>query len=262
MKAHVYSLEGKKGREIALPRVFDTAYNPEVISRAVIATQTHRLQRKGSNVRAGFDTSAEYIGRRAAFRSGINRGIARLPHIKTGGGGTGRVMRVPQARGGHRSHPPRVEKVIYKEINKKEYIAAIRSAIAATANAKLVTARGHRIEAVEMPLVVEDAAQKISKTKDALALLNNIGLGSDLARGKVKTVRAGQSTMRGNKYRRKRSVLVVVADGGKAFRNLPGVDVATVSGLSIEQLAPGATAGRLTVYTEASIKQLGEKYGN
>jgi len=48
----------------------------------------------------------------------------------------------------------------------------------------------------------------------------------------------------------------------KASRNLPGVDVITVERLNVELLAPGTHAGRLTVWTESSLKWLGETYGH
>lgn len=263
MKSHVYSLDGKKGKEISLPRVFSERYLPAVIARAVIAKQTERLQPKGADPMAGLRTTAEYIGRREAYRSGINKGLARLPHVKLGGGGIGQVKRVPNARGGRRSFPPKAEKVIVKGINRKELALATRSAIAATTQKALVTARGHIIDGVhELPIVFEDTLEAVKKTKDAIAALQSVGLGADLQRARVKKVRAGQSTMRGNRYRRRRSVLIVVSKECKALRNVPGVDIARAGSLGVEALAPGATAGRLTVYTESAVRELGEKYGN
>ena len=47
--------------------------------------------------------------------------------------------------GGRQAHPPRVEKVIRKEVNKKERRLAIASAIAATAVRELVEKRGHAV---------------------------------------------------------------------------------------------------------------------
>ncbi|MFC2174926.1 50S ribosomal protein L4 [archaeon] len=263
MKTHVYSVSGKKGKEIALPGVFKAKYAPEVIKRSVIAKQSEAFQKKGNDLRAGLKTTAEYIGRRSAFRTGINIARARLPRIKPGGGGLGRVARVPHAVGGRRAHPPKVEKVIVKQINKKESAIAMKSAIAATANKKLVEAHGHAVEGVaEVPIVFEDTLAGIGKTKEAIAALESVGLGKDLERAKKKKIRAGKATRRGKKYKTRKSVLVVVTEGGKAFKNVPGVDVMTARAMNIELLAPGAQAGRLTVYTESAIKQLGEKYGS
>jgi large subunit ribosomal protein L4e len=40
--------------------------------------------------------------------------------------------------------------------------------------------------------------------------------------------------------------------------NLPGVEVAAVSGLNATLLAPGGDAGRLTVFSESAIAKMGE----
>lgn len=45
------------------------------------------------------------------------------------------------------------------------------------------------------------------------------------------------------------------------FRNLTGVDVVPVDSLGTEHLAPGGQAGRLTLYSTASLKKLDEKLG-
>ena len=52
-------------------------------------------------------------------------------------------------------------------------------------------------------------------------------------------------------------------DGGltKAFRNLPGVDVAKVDALNLLQLAPGGHIGRFVVWTESAIKKLDTIFG-
>jgi large subunit ribosomal protein L4e len=68
--------------------------------------------------------------------------------------------------------------------------------------------------------------------------------------------------MRGRRYKMPKSLLIVAGEDrglGKAARNLPGVDFATVDGLNAELLAPGATAGRLTVWTESSLEKLAAK---
>ncbi len=53
---------------------------------------------------------------------------------------------------------------------------AVASALAASAVPSLVLARGHRIEAVpEIPLVVDDGAQTLTKTRKALDLLQRLG---------------------------------------------------------------------------------------
>jgi large subunit ribosomal protein L4e len=262
MKAPLLGIDGKKTRDIELPEVFSTPVKGEAIKRAFLALVSERLQPKGNFPLEGLQTSAEYVGRRSAFRAGINIGSARLPHAITGGGGRGDAKRVPHAKGGMRTHPPKVEKVIQKFINKKEKALAMRSALAATADKQLVAARGHKAPE-SVPVVVENSFEAIGKTKQAAQTLGKLGLSADLERAQQKKIRAGKAKMRGKKYRRKKSVLVVVSDrkAVRALRNIPGVDATTVEGLNIELLAPGAVPGRLAVFTESALKKVGEKFG-
>jgi len=172
--------------------------------------------------------------------------MTRLPRIKPGGGGLGRVRRVPQSVGGRRSHPPK-GKDYSKKLNKKEAQRALDSAIAASASKELVEARGHEVAKVkEIPLIVSDEIQKTSKTKDLLKALEKLGLGDDLAKAKAKG---------------RKSVLIVVGEDegvGKAASAVPGVNVVNVAELKVSDIAPGAAAGRLTLWSEGSIKKLTE----
>jgi len=47
----------------------------------------------------------------------------------------------------------------------------------------------------------------------------------------------------------------------KAFRNLPGVDIAPVKSLSLLQLAPGGHLGRFVIWSESAFKDLDKIYG-
>ena len=69
--------------------------------------------------------------------------------------------------------------------------------------------------------------------------------------------------LRGRKYKKPRSVLVVVGDACEAVaasRNLAGVDVITANDLSAIHIAPGTMAGRLTLWTENAIEKLKERF--
>ena len=116
-----------------VPRVFTTEYRPDLIKRSVLSTISSRSQPYGPNPLSGKMTSAESLGK--------NRGIARLPRMKSG---PRRGAFVPQTVGGRRAHPPVPEKTIREKINKKEKRLALMSAIAATANVEKVRNRGHR----------------------------------------------------------------------------------------------------------------------
>ncbi|HJJ46772.1 MAG TPA: 50S ribosomal protein L4, partial [Methanocorpusculum sp.] len=60
------------------------------------------------------------------------------------------------------------------------------------------------------------------------------------------------------RYKQVVSVLIVTSDKFVAGKNLAGVDCVSVTALNAAHLAPGCAAGRLTVWTEAAIKKLGE----
>ena len=256
-RVKVLDLSGNSIRETRLPGVFSEEYRPDLIRRAVIAMQSHRLQPKGTSPLAGRKTSAESWG--------AGRGVARVPRIKNGR----RAARAPQAVGGRRAHPPKTEKVLKRKINDKERRKAIRSAIAATINPELVRSRGHKFsEGVVLPIVVENSFVTLEKTADVEEFFQTIGIGADLLRARERKIRAGRGKMRGRRYKTKKSVLIVISgdeaeDPGNikitsSARNLPGVDVSYVGALNAELLAPGTHPGRLTVWTESSFMKLGE----
>lgn len=247
MKAQVKAINGSVLHEIDLPAVFNEAYRPDLIKRAVIAYQSEQYQPYGADSLAGLRTSAEGWGSK--------RGESKIPRIKNGSRGA----KVPQTKGGHPAHAPKVEKIIVEKINKKEKAKAIRSAIAATVNTELVAARGHKFEG-EAAIVVEDAFEALAKTAEVKLALIALGLGADLERARdSRAIRAGRGKTRGRKYKQAKSVLIVTA--GTEFvagANLAGVDIMPVTSLNANVFAPGTHAGRLTVWTEAAVKMLGE----
>jgi len=252
MVVKVYDIKGTEMGEVELPSVFETEYRPDLIRRAFLSAFTARLQPKGVDPMAGKRTSAESIGK------GHGRARVRRTH-------NGWAAFVPQAVGGRRCHPPKVEKILFERVNKKERIKAIMSAIGATGNKALVENRGHIIENVpSLPLVINDDFENLKKTKEVLEVFENLGLIDDVNRAKngIK-IRAGKGKMRGRKYRKPKSVLVVVSGPCNAVlssRNIPGVDVIDVDNLGIIHLAPGGDAGRLTLWTEGALNKLKERF--
>ncbi len=259
--ATIYALDGTKKGTIELPAAFSEAPRPDLIQRAAVAQYAQARTPYGVTPAAGLTTSADYFGnRRHTYRLTINRGQSRLPREKPGGGGLGRVRRVPQSVGGRRAHPPKGADTT-KSINKKEYMKALHAAIAASADAGLVAARGHATDDVkEFPLIVDDAFEGITITRDAKKALTALGLAADLDRATTRHT-SGKAKLRGRRKRTPKSILVVVdADKGikRALSNLPGVDVTTVADLSVADLAPGTHAGRLTLWTNGAIARLGQ----
>jgi large subunit ribosomal protein L4e len=258
MKANIYTLKGKKVRgKIELPKVFEEEIRPDLIKRAVLAAQSARYQKHGVDWFAG--------KRSSAFSWGTGRGVSRVPRVKGSRyPAGGRAAIVPQAVGGRSAHPPVVQKKIREKINVKERKKAIASAIAATAKKELVAGRGHAIDDVpEIPLIVKDDLEGIKTSKEVREVFMKLRLWDDVLRAKVKKIRAGKGKMRGRKYKRKKSVLIVVSEdrGIKVgARNHSGVDIVTADNLGIEHLAPGTHYGRLTVYTKSAIEKLRERF--
>ncbi|MFW9957191.1 MAG: 50S ribosomal protein L4 [Candidatus Odinarchaeota archaeon] len=253
-----YTLTGKPSKEtIELPPHFDTPYRPDVIKRAVLAVQSRRFQPHGVDELAGKRNTAK------SWQTG--HGKSRMPRIK--GSGTSAANKAgfaPGTVGGRVAHPPEARKVLIERVNVKENRLAIRSAIAATANAQFVKKRGHNIDKVPIiPLVVSSKLESIATTKEAYETLAALGLGDDLERASNgRNVRAGKGKMRGRKMKTPKSILIVVGNDsgiGAAARNLPGVDITEVHGLNAELLAPGTHAGRLVVWTTSAIDRLGKE---
>ena len=257
-KIKVYSLEGEVIEEMELPEIFNEEYRPDIIKRAVISSQTARIQPWGTDPMAGKRTTAESYG--------SGRGAAMVPRVKGSRHPAGsKAAFVPQAVGGRRAHPPRPQKVYYEKINRKERRMAIRSAIAATKDTELVKNRGHKVGNLpQIPFVVDDELSKIKSTKETREIFKKLGIMDDIVRAKTgKKIRAGKGKMRGRKYKVPKGPLIVVGeDKGISLgaRNHPGVDIVSAQNLNAELLAPGTHAGRLTIYTKSAIIKLGELF--
>ncbi|MDD3244664.1 MAG: 50S ribosomal protein L4 [Candidatus ainarchaeum sp.] len=268
MKANVYDLDGKVVKEIELPsEIFNEEYRPDLIKKAVISQQSNSYQKKGISPYSNRNNTAEYIGIRKANHANIsiNTGHARLPRLRNRRVlMAGRVMGVSQAVGGPRAHPPKVTKILVKKINTKERTKAILSAISATTDPKLVSTRGHILDTkITLPVIFDNKIEALNKTKDVLTTLERMGLDKDILKAKdKKSVRAGKGKYRGRRYKKRKSLLIVLADSknNKAFTNLEGVNVISARKLSIKDLAPGTHAGRLTVFSEGAISELKKRF--
>jgi large subunit ribosomal protein L4e len=247
MNATVHTLDGDEDGEVDLPAVFDTQLRPDLIRSAVQAAQANRKQDYGSDEYAGLRTPAE------SFGSG--RGMAHVPREG------GQARRVPQAVSGRRAHPPKSEKDRTQDINDKERKLAVRSAVAATTDAEVVSERGHEFDdGVELPVVVTDEFEDLQKTQEVVDVLAALGLEDDIERADETKIKAGQGKTRGRKYRRPSSILFVTSEEpSRAARNLAGADVATAREVNAEDLAPGGQPGRLTVWTESALAEVADR---
>lgn len=198
---------------------------------------------------------------------GTGRAVARIPRV--GGGGTHRAGQGAfgnMCRGGRMFAPTKVWRKWHKKINQTQRRYATASALAGSALPALVMARGHRVEGIpEVPLVVANGIESITKTKAAVELLKAIGAYADAEKARdSKTLRAGQGKLRNRRWTSRRGPLIVYANDqgvAKSFRNLPGVEVCNVERLNLLQLAPGGHVGRFIIWSQAAFEKLDSLWG-
>lgn len=169
------------------------------------------------------------------------------------------------ARGGHMFAPTKLWRRWFIKSNQNQKRYATASALAATAVPSLVLARGHRVEEVdEIPLVVADAAEGLTKTKEAVALLKSVNAYADVVKvSNSRKIRAGVGKIRNRRHVQRRGPLVIYnQDNGivKAFRNIPGVEICSVDRLNLLQLAPGGHLGRFVIFTQSAFGRLDEVF--
>jgi large subunit ribosomal protein L4e len=258
MKVPVFSTTGSKDGEVELPLVFSTPIRNDLIHKAYVHLESHSFQRQGRYPNAGMDVVAE------SNSPPTGHGAARVARMRGGGGGRqGQGGGVAMVRKGRQAHPPVVEKVIYKLLNKKENKLALCSAIAATSSGTLLKLHGHKVDNIEsFPIIVSDQIESISKSKELAKVFDALHLTQDTKRleNRLKR-RTGKPQLRGRSTKIGKSVLLVVRDAknlSKACGSLMGVDAVEAKNLSVINLAPGAKPIRLTVFSKSAIEQVGK----
>lgn len=257
----VQSLTGEAtSSSVPLPAVFHAPIRADIVHSVFTSVNKNKRQAYAVSEKAGHQTSAESWG--------TGRAVARIPRV--GGGGTHRSGQAAfgnMCRGGRMFAPTKTWRKWNVKVNHNEKRYATASAIAASAVASLVLARGHRVEKIpEIPLVVSNDLESVKKTKEAVAALKAVGAQAELVKVlKSKKLRAGKGKYRNRRFTQRRGPLVVYSeDNGivKAFRNVPGVETANVASLNLLQLAPGAHLGRFVIWTESAFANLDKVWGS
>uniref|UniRef100_A0A2P2JPE7 Uncharacterized protein MANES_08G002600 n=1 Tax=Rhizophora mucronata TaxID=61149 RepID=A0A2P2JPE7_RHIMU len=246
---------------VSLPDVMKAAIRPDIVNYVHANISKNSRQPYAVSKRAGHQTSAESWG--------TGRAVSRIPRVP--GGGTHRAGQGAfgnMCRGGRMFAPTKIWRRWHRKINVNQKRYAVVSAIAASAIPSLVMARGHRVEFVpEMPLVISDTAESVEKTSVAIKVLKEIGAYPDAEKAKDShAIRAGKGKMRNRRYISRKGPLIVYGTEGaklvKAFRNIPGVEVANVDRLNLLKLAPGGHLGRFVVWTKSAFEKLDSIYGS
>ncbi len=257
MKATLKSAAGESIGTIELPHQFNEPVREDLIKRAVLAIQSHKRQKYGTDPEAGKKYSSKISRRRRDYKTAYGIGISRVPRkiLNYRGSRFNWVAAtVPYSVGGRQAHPPLVNKNFEKKINTKERRKAIRSALSASVLKDLVLKRGHIVD--EYPLVLEESVEDFKKAKELLALLVKLGLEKELERASKTSQKSGRAKSRGRTTKRRIGPLIVVSKKcslENAAANIPGIDVIRVDSLNAEVLAPGCDFGRLTLYTQGAI---------
>eukprot|EP00747_Dinoflagellata_sp_TGD_P124198 gnl/TRDRNA2_/TRDRNA2_173953_c0_seq74.p1 gnl/TRDRNA2_/TRDRNA2_173953_c0~~gnl/TRDRNA2_/TRDRNA2_173953_c0_seq74.p1 ORF type:complete len:431 (-),score=104.75 gnl/TRDRNA2_/TRDRNA2_173953_c0_seq74:74-1276(-) len=242
-----------------MPTVLCSGLRPDLVRYVHKNMSKNKRQAYAVYAKAGYETPAESWG--------TGRAVARIPRAP--GGGTHRAGQGAfgnMCRGGGMFCPTKIWRRWHRRVNVTQKRHAVVTALAASSLPPLVMARGHRIgEVSELPLVVSDGLEAVTKTKQALECLKKLGCTEELQKvADSKKIRAGKGKMRNRRYVMRRGPLVVYAeDNGivRAIRNIPGVESACVSRLNLLQLAPGGNFGRFVIWTESAFKKLSEMYG-
>ncbi|KAK1295798.1 60S ribosomal protein L4 [Acorus calamus] len=246
----VQPLEGDMATDgtnaVPLPDVMKATIRPDVVRFVHDNMNRNHRQPYAVSKKAGHQTSAESWG--------TGRAVSRIPRVP--GGGTHRAGQGAfgnMCRGGRMFAPTKIWRRWHRRVNIKQKRFAVASALAASAVPALVMARGHRIESVpELPLVISDSVESIEKTSSAIKVLKQVGAFPDAEKAKdshaIRTGKGRCATGEGSK-------LV------KAFRNIPGVDVANVDRLNLLKLAPGGHLGRFIIWTKSAFEKVDSVFG-
>jgi large subunit ribosomal protein L4e len=263
MKATVYDIKGKEKTKIDLPKIFESKIREDVVNKTIEAKK--KKQPYGPNPRAGLGYSArgKIRHRRHVWQTHYGRGMSRIPRKVMSQRGTQfnwEGASVPFSKGGKRAHPPKpISAINTKKVNKKELIIALKSAISASATKEYLVKRYSSIEKKDLrdlPIVVESKMIGL-KAKQIEEGLKKI-LGEELFRiaKKNKTQRSGKGKTRGRKYKSSLGCLFVLSKKEKMKSKI--YESTSVDNLGVEDLAKGGM-GRLVIYTESAIKEMGDK---
>jgi large subunit ribosomal protein L4e len=162
--------------------------------------------------------------------------------------------------------PLKIWRKWHRKVNIKQKRHAVASALAASACAPLVLARGHRVmECPELPLVTNSL--NVDSTAALLKAVNQLGAAEDLQRvRKSRKMRSGTGKYRYSRFTMRRGPLLIHGDDDsnvrRNARNLPGVDVCNVHRLNLLQLAPGGHLGRFCIFTNSAFAELDNVFGS
>jgi large subunit ribosomal protein L4e len=252
-----------KSTTTAFPEVFLSPIRTDIVNDVHTKMNKNHRQPYAVSSLAGEDTSA--------VSWGTGRAVSRIPRVNGGGSHrSGQGAFGNMCRKGRMFAPTKIWRRWHVKVNIDQKRFATCAALAASAVAPLLLARGHRVSQIpEVPLVVADNdINGISKTKDAVLLLKALGLAPELQKVvDSRHVRPGHGKARNRRYLQAKGPLIVynktkeTSTIDRAFRNIPGVEIGHVRRLNLLKLAPGGHVGRLIIWTESAFNELNDVFG-
>ncbi|MGB9707777.1 MAG: 50S ribosomal protein L4 [Candidatus Pacearchaeota archaeon] len=260
MKTHIINMEGKEVKEILLPKCFNATIREDLIRKVFLAVQKRQQQLYGAYILAGKTVSAsgKQSHARRKWKTLYGKGMSRVPRKTLSRRGeqfywVGAF--VPGTVGGREAHPPKPFRATIK-INKKENRKAIESAIAASASMEVLKKKYPKFKIEKVPIVIDSQVLK-SPPKEIASLIEK--LTKTNLKKKLK-IRAGKGKRRDRKYKNvSRTLLVIGRDENARKIENYNVEISKINTLNILQLAPGGTPGRVIVWTDKAIEELGRK---
>ena len=260
MKAKFYDKNGKSKGDINLPKCFNGRIRADILLKVFETQKGSFTQAYGAKEGAGAQYSASGISKkkRHDWKATYGKGISRIPRkimSRHGASFNWVGATVSNARGGRRPHAPRAGKNLFKKVNKKELLIALKSALIGTFDARALEKKFVRNMNVGGLFGKEILNVK---TKDFLKAMKSVFGDSFDSVMRKKSIRAGIGKMRGRKYKSNAGMLFVV--GNEEIMKRKGIEVARVDDLTVKDLAPNGVAGRLVCYTEKAIEEIGGKF--
>lgn len=261
VKTKLYSKNGKAKGDVVLPKCFNSRIRADILLKVFEAQKGSFAQAYGAKEGAGAQYSASGISKkkRHDWKGTYGKGISRIPRkimSRSGASFNWIGATVASTRGGRRPHAPRAEKNLFKKINKKELMIALKSALVGTMDKKSLDKKFGRSMVVGG---VFDSKILDVKTRDFVLAMKKVFGDSFDSVLKSKSIRAGIGKMRGRKYKSNAGLLFVV--GNEESMKRSGVEVVRVEELCVKDLAPNGVVGRLVCYTENAVEEIGRRFG-
>lgn len=262
MKVAIIDKVGKKVSEMELDISGDI--RDDIFKKAVLSENSLFRQKQGADPEAGKKAAIHNSKRRKRFRTTYGRAQARTPKKVMWSRGT--QLRyvgafAPNTVGGRQAHPPKAEKDIFKNVNNKEWLKALKIGFIASMTSSVVSKNGQKVP-TNYPMIMDQSVETIDKTKEFVDLLSKLGFTEELDRTSVTKVRAGRGTMRNRTYKVKRGPLVVVSSYEspllKSARNVKGFDIITPELLMVSDFGMSEKPGRVVLFSKAAIEQFKE----